>query len=105
MGLQVNVAMTTKDGGTVATGALVKIGVTFPKIGNNVVFSWEVYRSQAALDAGKDPIYPTEFLKYLETITFTNQEMIDVTATLIHTKVKAIIEAFPGVGADNTTIV
>lgn len=51
MALKINKALTTPDGGTVASGAIIKFTTVFPEGLDKMMFNLRLFRNQAAVDA------------------------------------------------------
>jgi hypothetical protein len=98
MALKINKALTTQDGGVLATGSHVIFGTRFPQRGLNYTVDIQIYRSLEALDANFAPVRVAEIKNPFYTKTLTEQEFAVLTPVVIHNHVKDYIESLIGTG-------
>jgi hypothetical protein len=99
MALQINTGLTTTDGGTIDSGAHVRIDIKF-RIDepNKYVASYKIWRNKEAYDNKNNSIIVKEILKYGFTREFTKEEFSTLSPQVIHEHVKEHLETFVGVG-------
>lgn len=105
MALQINVSMTSKDGGTIATGAIVKFQTIFPESGTECHYNMKVYRNAQAITDKKDTVSPVEIpnLGYVKSISA--DEYTTLTPAVVHANLKAHLESLAGIGSGNVSII
>jgi len=102
MSLTINTPLTTRDGGSVASGAFVQFETNFPADELKYNVSLTMWRDQAAKDANLANIRPVEISQlYFET-ELTAPDFAALTLSAVNTSVKNYLETF--VGADNVSI-
>jgi hypothetical protein len=105
MALSINIALNDKTGGTVATGTIVKFETVFPRTGGTMNFGLFCYKSQADYDAGKAPYVPEEITNFSPSYTLVGGDYDSLTPAVVHAKLKDILEAMPGIGSGNVSVV
>jgi hypothetical protein len=103
MALKINKALTTQDGGVLASGSHLIFGTRFPNRGLNYTVDIQIYRSLAALDSNLSPVRVSEIKNPFFTKTLTEQEFSVLTPVVIHNHVKEYVESL--IGAGTTEIV
>lgn len=105
MALQINIQLNDKTGGVIAAGTYVKFGSNFQPDGETLNFSIFPYKSKSDYDAGKASYVPLEITNFSPTYIITPEDYTTLTPTVVHEKLKAILEAMPEIGVGNVTIV
>ena len=111
MGLQVNKVTTSADSdisGNIASGLIIDFMSIFPTAdGSEVHCNLKNYRNATAKSDGKSTIMVTEIPNMGIVIPLTDADKVVMTAaiTLIHTKLKDILEALPGIGVGKISII
>ena len=104
MALQINAALTTKDGGTVASGSHVKFEAYFPQEGFKYSASLQVWRTE---QAHTDGLQPLRGIVEIPQLSFekelTELEYAALTPIVVHDDIKAYLEQY--VGADNVAVI
>lgn len=104
MALQINVALTAKDGGAVATGSYVKLESLFPMDDDlHYYVSIKLWRSKDAYDNGLSPLMVQEIPKYNYNQELTQEDFDSLTPLAVHQYAKTWLEQYTG--ADTVTIV
>jgi hypothetical protein len=102
MALKINTSVTTKDGGSVASGSFIKFSVDFPMEELKYNVSMNLWRTEQAHTDGLQPVrnadIPLFFSKEL-----TEAEYAALTPIVIHNDLKTYLESF--VGANNVEVV
>jgi hypothetical protein len=104
MAIQLNVGLTTKDGGTVDAGSRILFDVNFQKGVYKYNVNLELWRTQQAYIDGLQPIRGIQEIPQLyfeKELSFA--EYSGLTPIVIHNHVKAYLETYVGEG--NTSIV
>lgn len=102
MSLTINVGLTTKDGGTVATGSWVQFDAYFPVEAGKYIANISVWRDEAAKDNGLRTVKPVEISKLSFERELDETEFAALTPVTMHEDVKDYLETF--LGADTVTI-
>ena len=74
MGLKINEALSTLNGGVIASGAILKFDMNFSASSYDVSYGLHLYRSQADFDAGKSTIRKVEEFPMYYSREFTIEE-------------------------------
>ena len=98
MSLTINVAMTTKDGGTVATGSWVQFDAYFPVEAGQYNANISVWRDEATKDSGMRTVNPVEIGSLNFTRELTPAEFAALTPVTMHEDVQAHLESYLGGG-------
>lgn len=105
MALTINSVLTSKDGGSIDSGAYVRFMTIFPESGTEVHFNLFVYRNVQAAQEGKARIYPIELeSKFGIVKQLTEQEYAELTPITIHDMIKEELELIPEIGIGNVSI-
>lgn len=98
MALQINVPLTTKDGGDVLTAAHVKLEISFPMDGLTYNTSMRIWRSEQAYIDGFAPIKPNQ----IPMLSFDTEVPLDeytgITPIQVHYYAQAYLEKYVGEG-------
>lgn len=103
MSLTINVGMTTKDGGTVATGSFVQFETFFPAGEETYNVSINVWRSETDRDNGMQQVRSIVDIPNMNfSDQLTPEDFDSLTPAVMHTYVKDYLEGF--LGADTVVI-
>lgn len=110
MALKINVPLTDRNGLTIPSGAVVRMGVIFPATGLSMHYNLDVYRSISSFDGSDNPIeakvYPQELDGNFGVVrNLTAQELIDITLPEGQNWMKDYLEAIPAIGVGNVEII
>lgn len=98
MSLTINAPLTTKDGGSVASGSYVEYDTYFPADSFQYNVTITMWRDQTAKDNNLANIRPVEIRQlYFETI-LSSEDFAALTLSAVNTSVKDYLETFVGVG-------
>lgn len=70
-----------------------------------MMFNLRLFRNQAAVDAKLADLRVSEITMYMVTIDLAPEELATLTFQSVQEKLKAVIEALPGIGAEKIAIV
>ena len=106
MALKINVALSLKDGGTIASRAMVKFRTTFPEDGLTVRYQMNIYRDAAHVTS-KDPIIGaiTQIPSMIYTHALTAGDYTSLTPLLVHDKLLVYLESLAGIGIGKVVVV
>jgi len=106
MSLTINTGMTTKDGGTVASGAFVQFDAYFVTEGGKYNANISIWRSEAGRDSGLRTVNPVEVPRLNFEKTFDNTVATEPNPTTMHQDVQAFLEGYlwGGTGAINPMV-
>lgn len=105
MALQINKVLTTTDGGTVDSGAIIKFTTIFPEGLDEMHFNIKVFRNQAAIDSGKADLKPVEITQYGIVVPLTPEQLATLTLATAQSMLKDVIGAMPEIGVENLEII
>ena len=99
MALQVNIALTSTDGGSVATGSYIKLESLFPMEDDLHYFvTFRLWRNKAGYDNGTTSLRVVEIPTYNYTQELTESDFDSLTPLKVHEYAKTFIEQYVGVG-------
>lgn len=103
MALQIDTTLTSKDGASVPSGAIVKFQTIFPYEGTQVHYNMKFYRSQGDYDAGAASFLPEEVSKMGHVKSLSQAEYDALTPTKVHNHLHDHLESI--LGADTVSII
>ena len=99
MALQINTELNTRDGGTVATGAYVRLEVNFPAHGGEYNVTLNIWRNKAAYDEGKQQVRGiADFQGHYVKAFQSPDDYNTLSPAVVHNTIKNEIELVIGVG-------
>lgn len=106
MALIINKQLETQDGYALAAGLFLKFSTTFTPDGDKVIFTPQVWMSQAAFDEGKPPLmFPPAVFRGGFSKNLTEQDYENLAPATVHQFFKDILEALPEIGEGFVEIV
>lgn len=103
MALQINTTLTTKDGGSVASGSHVVFGTRFNSTELKYTVGLQIYRSLVAMNNGVSELDVVEIPTLRFKKELTEEEFALLTPIIVHEHVKAFLEE--SVGEGNVVII
>lgn len=94
MALKINKALTTKDGGTIATGCIVHWITQIPEAGHKIEYFPNFYRNQASESPIDSQIIEIPIPKY----EYLLQEGDSLDSAFVHAKYKEYLQSLEGIG-------
>ena len=105
MALQINVSLTAKGGLTIPTGSIVKFVTIFPENGTEMHCNLKVYKDASTV-ATREDIYPKELSGKMGIVKQLSEgDYTSLTPVMVHTWLKAELEAIAEIGVGNVVII